>query len=507
MFEIFLSERFALLAGALFGTYVLYFISQVVYRLYFDPLAKFPGPRLAAATYLYEGYYDVVKRGKYTFKLKELHDKYGPIIRINPFELHVNDPDWYDSLYNREGKWNKNPYWVNSFGNTLAGFGTVDHDLHRIRRAAINPFFSKQKVTQLQPVIQRLADKLCDKFERCRGTDEVIPFECAFDAFTMDVISEYSLDENFGYLDHPGWSSDFRELERAFGEMGYMAKMFPPLVKIMNSLPDKVLLWLDPKSKLLVDFFRNCYAIAVKMLRETDGTKYEEKEHPTIFYEIIHSDLPPAEKQPKRLEMEAAAILGAGAVTTAWTLTVAMYHLTVNPDKLERLRAEIKQIMPDPHQPAKLQQLERLPYLTSVLMESLRLSNGVSTRLARIAPDRSIYFQDWEIPKGTPVGMTSTLIHQNPAIYSQPFEFVPERWVDPSERQRLEKYLVPFSRGSRVCAGLNLAWAELYIMTAQMVSRFNLEPYETTREDVDIYSDMLIAEPKRYANGVRFRIR
>ena len=431
----------------------------------------------------------------------------GPIIRISPAELHINDPDYIDSLYNREGKWDKNPYWINSTGNTLSGFGTADHDLHRLRRAAINPFFSKQKVTALQPVIQRLAEKLVVKFEKCRGTDEVIPLECAFDAFTMDVITEYALDTNFGYLDQPGWSSDFRELERAFGYTGYMQKMFPPLIRIMNSLPDRLVVWMDPRSKLLMDFFRNCYAIAQKMLSETDGTKYVEKEHPTIFYEIIHSDLPPTEKLPKRLEMEAAAILGAGAVTTAWTLTVAMYHLTVNPEKLERLRAEIRELAPDPYRPAKLQHLEQLPYLTAVINESLRVSNGISTRLARIAPDRSIHFQDWEIPKGTPVGMTSTLIHQNPDIYSEPLEFIPERWLDPIERQRLEKYLVPFSRGSRQCAGMNLAMAEMYIMIALVCTRVDLELYETTREDVDIYSDMLIAEPKRYENGVRFRVR
>jgi cytochrome P450 len=337
----------------------------------------------------------------------------------------------------------------------VSGFGTVDHDLHRLRRAAINPFFSKQKVTALQPVIQRLVDKLCTKFEKIRGTDEVVPIECAFDAFTMDVITEYSLDTNFGYLDKPGWSSDFRELERAFGEMGYMQKMFPPLIAMMNSLPDRLVLWMNPRMKLLLDFFRNCYEIAEKMLSETDGKKYEEKSHPTIFYEIIHSkDLPESEKKPKRLEGEAAGILGAGAITTAWTLSVAMYHLGVQPEKLERLRAEIISIMPDPHKPAKLQQLEQLPYLTSVIMESLRLSNGVSTRLARVAPDRRIYFRDWEIPKGTPVGMTSTLIHQNSDLFPQPLEFIPERWLDPNERQRMERYLVPFSKGSRQCAGI-----------------------------------------------------
>ena len=53
----------------------------------------------------------------------------GPIIRINPNELHINDPDYYDTLYSREGKWEKSSYYVNSIGNTVAGFGTADHDL------------------------------------------------------------------------------------------------------------------------------------------------------------------------------------------------------------------------------------------------------------------------------------------------------------------------------------------------------------------------------------------
>lgn len=81
---------------------------------------------------------------------------------------------------------------------------------------------------------------------------------------------------------------------------------------------------------------------------------------------------------------------------------------------MERLQVEIRSIMPDPYKPASLQQLEKLPYLTAVLMESLRLSNGVSTRLARVAPDRSLYYHDWEIPKGTPVGVSTFLSNNLP---------------------------------------------------------------------------------------------
>ena len=56
---------------------LLYIFGVPIYRLYWSPIAKFPGPKLAAVTYLYELYYDIVKRGKYTFKIEELHAKYG----------------------------------------------------------------------------------------------------------------------------------------------------------------------------------------------------------------------------------------------------------------------------------------------------------------------------------------------------------------------------------------------------------------------------------------------
>lgn len=54
-----------------------YLISLAFYRLFFHPLAKFPGPRLAAITRYYEAYYDVWKGGMYIFKIKEMHGKYG----------------------------------------------------------------------------------------------------------------------------------------------------------------------------------------------------------------------------------------------------------------------------------------------------------------------------------------------------------------------------------------------------------------------------------------------
>lgn len=56
-----------------------YVFSVSVYRLYLGSLAKFPGPRLAALTLWYEFYHDVVKQGRYSWKIAEMHEKYGRI--------------------------------------------------------------------------------------------------------------------------------------------------------------------------------------------------------------------------------------------------------------------------------------------------------------------------------------------------------------------------------------------------------------------------------------------
>jgi hypothetical protein len=64
-------------AGTLAAIFVIYQISQVIYRLFFSPIANFPGPKLAAATLWYEFYYDVIKQGRYEWKIKELHEQYG----------------------------------------------------------------------------------------------------------------------------------------------------------------------------------------------------------------------------------------------------------------------------------------------------------------------------------------------------------------------------------------------------------------------------------------------
>ena len=56
---------------------VLYPVGLSVYRLTFDPLAEFPGPKIAAATFWYEFYYDWWCEGQYIFEIEKMHKRYG----------------------------------------------------------------------------------------------------------------------------------------------------------------------------------------------------------------------------------------------------------------------------------------------------------------------------------------------------------------------------------------------------------------------------------------------
>lgn len=63
----------------------------------------------------------------------------GPVIRITPDEIHIDDAEWNDALYAKNHKQNKYEWMSGRFGNNSSVFTTADASLHRIRRAPLNP--------------------------------------------------------------------------------------------------------------------------------------------------------------------------------------------------------------------------------------------------------------------------------------------------------------------------------------------------------------------------------
>lgn len=71
--------RVMLYLAALVIVWASYVLGLVIYRLWFSPLAKFPGPKIAAATLWYETYHDAFRWGQYTFEIAKMHEKYGKL--------------------------------------------------------------------------------------------------------------------------------------------------------------------------------------------------------------------------------------------------------------------------------------------------------------------------------------------------------------------------------------------------------------------------------------------
>jgi len=71
----------------------------------------------------------------------------------------------------------------------------------------------------------------------------------------------------------------------------------------------------------------------------------------------------------------------------------------------------------------------------------------------------------------------------NPEVFPDPESFMPKRWIDATPE--MEKFLVPFSKGKRMCPGKEISVMELYIVFAAVFRRFHLQAYNTTLEDFD----------------------
>jgi cytochrome P450 len=102
--------------------------------------------------------------------MRELHAKYGPVVRINPHELSVADPHFYSVLYagagKRRDKWKPVPgqKWVKE---SVAG--SMSHDQHRMRRSAINPAFSTARVQAQHSIYD---EKIAKFMERIDGFEK-----------------------------------------------------------------------------------------------------------------------------------------------------------------------------------------------------------------------------------------------------------------------------------------------------------------------------------------------
>jgi cytochrome P450 len=107
-------------------------------------------------------------------------------VRIGPNEVHVSDPNFYDELYTGISRpRDRDEFTIRGFGLPDAVLNSPDHGIHRMRRAALNPYFSQQAISRIDPVVRGKLETLCSSLEEARKGKKPVDVELAFMALTV----------------------------------------------------------------------------------------------------------------------------------------------------------------------------------------------------------------------------------------------------------------------------------------------------------------------------------
>lgn len=225
-----------------------------------------------------------------------------------------------------------------------------------------------------------------------------------------------------------------------------------------------------------------------------------------------------------RLADEAMTFVIAGSETTASTLAALVYHVLADRHIFNRLRAELDTAIPDRYELPQASKLDKLPFLNALIEETLRMYPGATHRQDREAPDEDLIYEYEDgrqllIPAGTGIGMTAPLLNRHPDLYDRPDEFLPDRYI---QEPSLSRHQFAFSKGTRQCIGMHLAYQELQTFTAGIFRRFDmfdpqkgeksqggptLQLFQTDRRDVEMDADFVTPAQYKGSQGVRLMIR
>jgi len=181
---------------------------------------------------------------------------------------------------------------------------------------------------------------------------------------------------------------------------------------------------------------------------------------------------------PKMNEFQTESHLGANLVellfagynTVVNTMTTAIYLLTVHPDKLQKARAQIDQIVGD--KPiASWDELAECTYLDQIMDETLRLYSPTPAIGRKLTKDTQL--GEVLCPAGTEVMMPMCAIHRDPIYWSDPDSFIPERFDNGQRVQRCA--WMPFSDGPRRCLGQHYARVLFKASLTQHLKHFDFE--------------------------------
>lgn len=204
------------------------------------------------------------------------------------------------------------------------------------------------------------------------------------------------------------------------------------------------------------------HAFAKKVLEN-----YRSLEHPsdgTIISMIANN--PKYESDNERIS-DIMTFYLAGHDTTAYSLAWIFLELAKNQSEQTKLRSALQNVPKD--------EWKNVPELRHALKEGLRLHPVAANGSWRVLKN-DIETDKYHLAKGTNIQIPMLVIHRNIDYVERPDEFIPSRWIDPSDD--LSSAYVPFALGRRNCVGQALAYSEIYNCLATLIVDYEFSVFD-----------------------------
>ncbi|KAL5507847.1 hypothetical protein ACEPAH_5465 [Sanghuangporus vaninii] len=471
-----------------FGVYYATLVGAVIfYRLGpFHPLAGYPGPMLPRVSKVY-GLMKMAS-GKNHEWHKKMHEKYGPCVRVGPNELSIVDGDILTSVLGSNGlpkgpMWDarRNPHGVRSL------IAIRDMQEHARRRKAWNRAFSTSSLKGYEPILVRRALQLTDMLEKQAG---------AKGGPQKDAVNlvEWMRYFTFDFMGDMAFGGGFETMRDGTENVGIWHALEGGVkgLAMMQHLPWLLeLLYMIPGTTKNVDLLREQSRAAVKR-RKQEGSLSKD-----LFHHLIDED--GMEKEPPTdAEVISDGVLAilAGSDTTATVISGLFYHLLQHAEDYIRLQGEVDQTFPPGEGDATdASKLSEMVFLNAVINEALRINPPANVlQRSTTAETGAKQLGKYYIPEGTAIDFPIYTLFRDPRYFSPaPEEFWPDRWLSTSMRKRAPSShhssdtslangdvtmnasaFIPFSYGPANCAGRNLALAELRMVVALLIQRFEM---------------------------------
>lgn len=175
-------------------------------------------------------------------------------MRISPYELHINDPRYFNQLYSATSRLDKYAWYYRWVKSPLSVVATQSHEHHSLRRRAMSQFFSESSVARLEPQLRDEIKKLLARIQQHKEDNKPVDLSSAFRSVAIDMITDYCFPISYNFIDKPDFARSFYQTIRNLSQIALWHRHFPFVFDVLQLIPRSILGFVDPESLGVADF-------------------------------------------------------------------------------------------------------------------------------------------------------------------------------------------------------------------------------------------------------------